>query len=139
MKIFFKKITTFSLLAKLYFKVMNILCFIVDDSSAYYCFFEKYNSVELNYNRGRQSRALCRVQTEFSNFEERLDKNQFNEVFLKDYLQKLIPYLIEFYVVDQKLIKVFFLANTSILVEIGTQDKNSLLCCRNRSDIKMFF
>ena len=33
---FLKKITTFSSLAKLYFKVINILCFIVYDSSAYY-------------------------------------------------------------------------------------------------------
>ena len=68
-------------------------------------------------------------------FEEHLDKNQYKELFLKDYLQNLIPYLTECYNVDQKLIELFFLVNKSILGEIGIWDRSVLFPYENRSNI----
>ena len=85
--------------------VQSFICY---SSSAYYCFYEKYESVELSYNHGRQCCALCCVQTEFCNFKELLDKKQFNETFLNKFLQQLTPYLIVCYIVDQGSIEALF-------------------------------
>lgn len=107
-KEFKKKISLYGSLAELHFKLMKILCFITYDQSSYYCFCDKYDSAELNYNRGRQCCALSRTQIEFANFEELLDKNQFNESFQNIYLNLLLPYLIECFNVDKQSIGLFF-------------------------------
>ena len=47
------------------------------------------------------------MQIYLANFEELLDKNEFDENFQKDYLNLLLPYLIEFFNVDKQSIELF--------------------------------
>ena len=106
---FKEEISSYSSLAELYFKLINFLCFICYDLNVYYCFCDRCDSVKLNYNLGRRGCTLCRIQTEFGNFEEMLGKNQYKEGFSKKYLNNLIPYLIEYYAVDKRSIECLFL------------------------------
>ena len=85
-----QKISSYSSLAEPHFKLINVLSFICYGSSKYYCFCEKYDSVEFDYNRGRQCCTLCSVLVEFCNFEI-LDRNEDNEEFSKKYLDNLKP------------------------------------------------
>ena len=83
------------------------MSFICDTRSGYYCFRNKYDGAEFNYSRGKEYCVLCRVPVEFYNFEEMLDRNQYNEKFLKKYLVDLMPYLLECYEVDKNSIQYF--------------------------------
>ena len=96
----------FSSLPELHFKLMNFL-YLICYKSDYFCFCNKYGSIKLNYNRGRQCCVLCRTKIDFYNFEDLLDKNKDNENFLKDYLNDLIPYLVECFIITKKLIECF--------------------------------
>lgn len=98
---FFKKISTYSSLMKLHFKLMNFLSFICYTSSTYYSFSNKYDGVEFSFNCGKQRCALCIVLVKFYNFEEMLGRKQHNEQLLKKYLDDFIPYLTEYYEVDK--------------------------------------
>ena len=92
MKEYKEKICSFSSLAELHFKLMNILSFICYQTD--YCFCQKYDGAEFEYNHGKEWCVLSRIPVEFYNFEEMLDKNQHNEKFLKKYLDDLALYLI---------------------------------------------
>ena len=65
-------------------------------------FAKKFDGVEFQYNEGKKCCPLCPIPIEFYNFEEILDRNQFNEGFLKRYLNSLLPYLIECFEVDKR-------------------------------------
>ena len=79
-------------MADLYYKLLNILSLICYNSDYYY-FCNKDQGCEKNYHMGRDLCPLSRIKVYFChdlvNFEEYLDRNQFNLLKLKAYAFKL--------------------------------------------------
>lgn len=126
MKEYREKICLFGSLAELHFKLMNILSFIC--YNAFRCFCEKHCCAEFEYNSGKQCCVLCHIPVQFYNFEEMLDKNQYNKKFLKKYLDYLLPFLIECYEVDKRLIECFIFGEFEyIFGDNYTGQKSSVL------------
>lgn len=61
---------------------------------------------------------------DFSNFEEHLDKNEFNHSFLRLNHPKLIQYLMEIFSLKKSAIECFLSTNSAIRGVIGTRGSN---------------
>ena len=94
----------------LQYKLLNILLVICYNND-YYSFCNKYHGCEKNYNFGRDLCALCRIKIYFwqdlMNFEENLNRNQYNLSKLRSYAFKLYPFLMECYRVDKRSLEAF--------------------------------
>ena len=68
-------------MAGLHYKLLNIFLLICYNSD-YHCFCDKYQGYEKDYHIGRNLCSFCRIKIYFRhdlvNFEEYLDRNQFN-------------------------------------------------------------
>ena len=97
-------------MADLHYKLLNILSLICYNSD-YYCFCVKYQGCEKDYHLGRVLCPLSHIKIYFGhdlvNFEEYLDRNQFNLLKLKAYAFKLYRFLIEYYYVDKRSLEAF--------------------------------
>ena len=73
----------------------------------FYCFCNKYQGCELNYNCGQRLCPFCRIPDYLTNFEEELDCAQFDLFQLKMFGFKLFPMLLERYVYDKRSLEAF--------------------------------
>ena len=86
---------------------MNLLKIYIVHNSYHYCFCNKYHSCELDYNQGRLLHPLCQIPVYLNNFEEYLDRAQFDLFKLKQFGFKLYPMLLECYVYDKRSLESF--------------------------------
>ena len=97
-------------MADLHYKLLNIISLICYNSD-YYCFCNKYQGCKKDDHLGRDLCSLCRIkicfQHDLGNFEEYLDRNQFNLLKLKAYAFKLYQFVMECYHVVRSFLETF--------------------------------
>ena len=85
--VFEKKLYQFKDIKELHYKLLNIC--------------DRYQGCKLDYNQERRLCPLCQILVYFQNFEEELDRNQYNLTNLKQFAFHLFPFLEECYKVDK--------------------------------------
>ena len=89
---FERKLCQLDTIEELHYKRLNTML-LITYNGWFYCFCCKYQSCDLNYNCGRELCPLCIILTYLSEYEEELDRNQFNLFKLKQFGFKLFPIL----------------------------------------------
>ena len=103
---FKKKLYQYGTVEDLHYKLLNIML-LITHNSWFYCFCWKYEGCELSHNRGRALCPLCIISIYLSEYEEELDRNQFNLFALKQFDFELFPLLMECYRVNQRSLESF--------------------------------
>ena len=103
---FEKKLYHYESVEDLHYKLLNIMLLIVHNGY-HYCFCNKYRGCKLDYNRGRLLCPLCQIPVYLNNFEEYLDRAQFDLFKLKQFGFKLYPMLLECYVFNKRSLEAF--------------------------------
>ena len=105
----------------LYYFLLNTLS-LITYNGYYYCFCG-----EEKFFKKKQERCfICQITIIFSDFESDLSKNMFNENFLKDYQSKLYITFKNFLTLIKNRFAVFYMMNTRIREEIGTQERHGV-------------
>lgn len=89
---FEKKLYHYENMEELHYILLNIMLLIIHNGW-FYCFCNKYQGCELNYNCGQRLCPFCRIPDYLTNFEEELDCAQFNLFQPKMFGFKLFPML----------------------------------------------
>ena len=103
---FEKKLYGYKSIEDLHYKLLNIMQLIIHNGW-FYCFCNKYQGCEFDYNRVRRLCALCRMPDYLSNFEEVLDRAQFDIHALKMFGFKSFPLLLGCYVYNKRSLQAF--------------------------------
>ena len=73
----------------------------------FYCFCDRYQGCKLDDNQGQRLCPPFQILVYFRNFEEKLDRNQYNLKNLKQLAVCLFLFLEEFYRVDKRSLEAF--------------------------------
>ena len=99
-----KKLPILKMQQLAFFKI-NVLNLILYNSwHCYYC--EKYEGPRYIIG-SKDCCEMCTIPIDFSNFEEHLDKNEFNENFLRSYHARLVHYLMENFCLNESSLECF--------------------------------
>ena len=75
---------------------------LICNNGFFYCFCDKYQECNLQWNQGCQLCPLCMIPVHFRGLEEELGQNQYDLFKLKQFVFKLYPFLTECYIVDKR-------------------------------------
>ena len=106
LRFFEKNLYHYETIEDLHHKLLNIML-LITRKGWFYCFCNKYKGCELDYNQGWRLCRLCQIPVYLNNFEEYLDRAQFDLFKLKRFDFKLFPMLLECYVYDKQSLEAF--------------------------------
>ena len=75
---------------ELHYKFLNVML-LITHNGFFYCFCDKFHGCELNYNQEQRHCPLCWIPTYLTNFEEEINRSQFEVHLLKIFGLKLTP------------------------------------------------
>ena len=90
---------------RLAFFLLNVLNLILHNGQ-HYCYCEKYDGSRYVVG-SKDCCAMCTIPIDFSNFEENLDKNEFNENFLRSHHARQVHYLVEDFCLNKSSLECF--------------------------------
>ena len=90
---------------RLAFFLLNALNLILHNGQ-HYCYCEKYDGSRYVVG-SKDCCAMCTIPIDFSNFEENLDKNEFNENFLRSHHARQVHYLVEDFCLNKSSLECF--------------------------------